>query len=245
MGVSNVLRKISSRGAKCAAVIVAAGKAARMQGTDKIMADLAGEPLIVHTIRAFEQSEDIQEIILVTREDLLDGLSELCVAKKLTKVTKICKGGETRAESVQLGLDHVSQKCGFVAIHDGARPLVTTTVIHDAVRKAAKFGAAAPGVPVKDTIKVVHGGVVESTPDRSGLYAIQTPQVFDLKVFKAALETAIGAAKDKRTITDDCSAAEAYGVNVVVTPGSDENLKVTTPGDLILAEAILAARNRT
>ena len=244
MGVSNVLRKISSRGAKCAAVIVAAGKASRMEGTDKIMAELGGEPLIVHTLRAFEQCEDIQEIILVTREDLLEKLSELCVEKKLTKVHKICKGGETRAESVQLGMDHISSKCDFVAIHDGARPLVTGTVIHDAVRKAAKFGAAAPAVPVKDTIKVVHGGMIESTPDRSGLYAVQTPQVFNVKIYKAALEKAIGAAKDKKELTDDCSAAEAYGINVVITPGSDENLKVTTPTDLVLAEAILAARTK-
>ena len=239
MGVSKMLRKLSSRGAKCAAVIVAAGKASRMEGTDKIMAELCGEPLIVHTLRAFEQSQDIQEIILVTREDLLDTLSELCVTKKITKIKKLCKGGETRAESVQAGLDQVSKDCGFVAIHDGARPLVTDTVIHDAVRKAAKFGAAAPGVPVKDTIKVVHGGVIESTPDRSGLYAIQTPQVFDINVYRAALEQAIGG---KKTLTDDCSAAEAYGMNVVVTPGSDENLKITTPTDLILAEAILKAR---
>ena len=239
MGVSKMLRKLSSRGAKCAAVILAAGKASRMEGTDKIMAELCGEPLIVHTLRAFEQSQDIQEIILVTREDLLDTLSELCVTKKITKIKKLCKGGETRAESVQAGLDQVSKDCGFVAIHDGARPLVTDTVIHDAVRKAAKFGAAAPGVPVKDTIKVVHGGVIESTPDRSGLYAIQTPQVFDINVYRAALEQAIGG---KKTLTDDCSAAEAYGMNVVVTPGSDENLKITTPTDLILAEAILKAR---
>ena len=239
MGVSNVLRKISSRGAKCAAVIVAAGKASRMEGTDKIMADLCGEPLILHTLRAFEESQDIQEIILVTREDLLDSLSQLCVEKKITKIKKLCKGGETRAESVQSGLDQVSKDCGYVAIHDGARPLITGTVIHDAVRKAAKFGAAAPGVPVKDTIKVVHGGIIESTPDRSGLYAIQTPQVFDINVYRAALEQAIGG---KKTLTDDCSAAELYGVNVVITPGSDENLKVTTPTDLILAEAILRAR---
>lgn len=241
MGVSDVLRKISSRGAKCAAVIVAAGKASRMKGTDKIMADLCGEPLILHTLRAFEQSQDIQEIILVTREDLQDPLSQLCVEKKITKLKKICKGGESRAESVQNGLDQVSKDCGFVAIHDGARPLVTGTVIHDAVRKAAKFGAAAPGVPVKDTVKVVRGGIIESTPDRSSLYAIQTPQVFDIKVYRAALEQAIGG---KKNLTDDCSAAELYGMNVVVTPGSDENLKVTTPTDLILAEAILKARNK-
>ena len=239
MGVSKVLRKISSRGARCAAVIVAAGSARRMQGTDKIMAELCGEPLIVHTLRAFQQSDDIQEIVLVTREELLQPLSELCVAKKLGKVKKICRGGETRADSVQAGLDQISKDCGFVAIHDGARPLVSQSVIHDAVRKAAKFNAAAPAVPVKDTVKVVHGGVVESTPDRSALYAVQTPQVFALELYRAALDKAIS---EKTEITDDCSAAERYGVNVVITPGSDENLKVTTPTDLILAEAILKRR---
>ena len=241
MGVSKVLRKISSRGAKCAAVIVAAGSAKRMQGTDKIMAELCGEPLIVHTLRAFQQSDDIQEIVLVTREELLQPLSELCVAKKLGKVKKICRGGETRADSVQAGLDQISKDCGFVAIHDGARPLVSQSVIHDAVRKAAKFNAAAPAVPVKDTVKVVHGGVVESTPDRSALYAVQTPQVFALELYRAALDKAIS---EKTEITDDCSAAERYGVNVVITPGSDENLKVTTPTDLILAEAILKRRSQ-
>ena len=148
MGVSEILRKISSRGAKCAAIVVAAGNASRMKGTDKIMAELAGEPLIVHTLRAFEACEDVQEIILVTREDLLEPLSTLCVEKKITKLTKLCKGGETRAESVQAGLDLVSKQCDLVAIHDGARPLVTGKIIHDAVRKAEKFGAAAPAVPV-------------------------------------------------------------------------------------------------
>ena len=242
MGVSKVLRKISSRGAKCAAVIVAAGNATRMKGTDKIMAELCGEPLIVHTLRAFQQSEDIQEIVLVTREDLLEPLSELCVAKKIKKVTKVCKGGETRAASVQAGLDQVSDQCGFVAIHDGARPLVSQSVIHDAVRKAAKFHAAAPAVPVKDTIKVVHGGVVEFTPDRSALYAVQTPQVFAIDLYRGALDRAIA---EKIELTDDCSAAERFGLHVVITPGSDENLKVTTPTDLILAAAILQGRKAT
>lgn len=239
MGVTKVLRKISSRGAKCAAVIVAAGSAKRMEGTDKIMAELCGEPLILHTLRAFQQSEDIQEIVLVTREDLLEPLSELCVEKKITKLTKICRGGETRAASVQAGLDQVSKKCGFVAIHDGARPLVSQTVIHDAVRKAAKFNAAAPAVPVKDTIKEVHGGIVAATPDRSALWAVQTPQVFAIDLYRAALDQAIAG---KKEVTDDCSAAELYGVNVVITPGSDENLKVTTPTDLILAEALMKRR---
>ncbi len=242
MGVSKVLRKLSTRGAKCAAVIVAAGSATRMQGTDKIMVDLDGEPLILRTLRAFQQSDDIQEIVLVTREELQEPLSQLCVEKKLSKVTKICKGGETRAASVQAGLDQVSSQCGFVAIHDGARPLVTQAVIHDAVRKAAKFNAAAPGIPVKDTIKVVHGGVVESTPDRSALYAIQTPQVFALDLYRAALDRAIAA---KEELTDDCSAAEKYGLNVVITPGSEENIKITTPTDLILADALLRGRKES
>lgn len=240
MAVTNILRKLSSRGARCAAVIVAAGSAKRMKGTDKIMAELCGEPLIIHTLRAFQQSDDIQEIVLVTREDLLEPLSELCVAKKITKITKICRGGETRAASVQAGLDQVSKDCGFVAIHDGARPLVSQTVIHDAVRKAAKFNAAAPAVPVKDTIKEVHGGIVTATPDRSALWAVQTPQVFSLELYKAALDKVIAA---KEEVTDDCSAAEKFGVNVVITPGSEENLKVTTPEDLILAEALLKRRS--
>lgn len=239
MCVSKVLHKITNRGAKCAAVIVAAGKASRMEGTDKITAELNGEPLILHTLRAFQNSEDIQEIILVTREDLLDQLSELCVEKKITKLKKLCKGGETREESVQAGLDQISKQCNYVAIHDGARPLVTDQVIHDAVRKAAKFHAAAPAIPVKDTIKVVHGGVVESTPERSGLYAVQTPQVFELDIYRAALEKAIS---EKAKVTDDCSVAERFGINIVIVPGSEENLKVTTPVDLVLAEAILKKR---
>ena len=237
MGVSKVLRKISSRGAKCSAVVVAAGKATRMEGTDKIMAELCGEPLIVHTLRAFQNAQDVVEIVLVTREDLLEPLSRLVVEKKLSKVKRLCKGGESRAESVQLGLDYVGKDCDLVAIHDGARPLVTEQIIHDAIRKAEKFGA--PAVPVKDTIKEVHGGIIEATPDRSALYAVQTPQVFKTAVYRAALEAAIGG---KKPLTDDCSAAEAYGVNVIITPGSDENFKVTTPTDLLLAEAVLKAR---
>ena len=239
MGVSSILRKIAGRGAKCSAVIVAAGSSKRMKGTDKIMAELCGEAVIYHTIRAFQKSEDVTEIILVTRAELREEISEACIRKKFDKVKTICKGGESRAESVQKGLDCVSKKCDLVAIHDGARPLVPDKVIHDVVRKAEKFGAAAPAIPVKDTIKVVHGGIVESTPERSGLYAVQTPQVFNIATYRAALERAIGS---KTELTDDCSAAEAFGMNVIITEGSDENLKITTPTDLILAEAILKAR---
>lgn len=239
MAVSDLLRKVSGRGAKCSAVIVAAGASSRMKGTDKIMTELCGEPLIVHTIRAFSLVDEVEEIILVTRSELREELSELCVKHRLEKVKTICKGGETRAESVQAGLDLVSKKCGLVAIHDGARPLVPQKVIFDAIRKAAKFGAAAPAIPVKDTIKVVGGGIIEETPDRSKLYAVQTPQVFDVATYRAALDRALGT---KEQYTDDCAVAEAFGINIVITEGSDENLKVTTPTDLVLAEAILQAR---
>lgn len=241
MGLTKLLRKISGRNAACAAIIVAAGNATRMKGADKIMAELCGEPALVHALRPFEACDEIQQIIIVTRGDLLEQISRLCVQKQLKKVTKVVLGGETRAESVRRGMDWVDKKCDIVAVHDGARPLVTEKIIHDAVRKAVKFGAAAPAVPVKDTVKVAHGGFVESTPDRSSLYAVQTPQVFDAKIYRAALEKAIG---EKQTITDDCSAAEALGVRVCLTEGSDENIKITTPSDLTVAEALLSGRKK-
>lgn len=241
MRLTKILRKISGRNAKCAAIIVAAGSASRMKGTDKIMADLCGEAVLLHAIRPFEACEEITQIIVVTREDLLEPISKLCVQKRLSKVAKVVLGGETRADSVQCGLDWVDKKCDYVAIHDGARPLVTEKIIHDAIRKAVKFGAAAPAVPVKDTVKVAHGGFVESTPDRSCLYAVQTPQVFDLDIYRASLEKAIS---EKQTVTDDCSAAEAFGVKVCLTEGSDENIKITTPTDLVIAEALMSGRKK-
>lgn len=241
MSLTKLLRKISGRNASCAAIVVAAGSAARMKGTDKIMAPLCGEAVLLHALRPFEACEEIKQIIIVTREDLLEPISRLCVQNKLQKVTKVVPGGASRAESVQCGLNWIDKKCDYVAIHDGARPLVTEKIIHDAVRKAAKFGAAAPAVPVKDTVKVAHGGFVEQTPDRSSLYAVQTPQVFDLAVYRAALDKAIG---EKQAVTDDCSAAEVFGVRVCLTEGSDENIKITTPTDLLVAEALLAGRKK-
>lgn len=241
MGLTKLIRKISGRTASCAAVIVAAGSATRMKGTDKIMAQLQGEPVLLHTLRPFEACEEIRQIVIVTREELLEPISKLCVQNRLKKVSKVVLGGAARTDSVQCGLDWVDKKCDYVAIHDGARPLVTEKIIHDAIRKAVKFGAAAPAVPLKDTVKVAHGGFVESTPDRSSLYAVQTPQVFERNIYRAALEKAIST---KQTVTDDCSAAEAFGVRVCLTQGSDENIKITTPTDLVLAEALLSGRRK-
>lgn len=218
----------------CGAVIVAAGNASRMGGIDKVMAELGGEPMIVRTIRAFQESNVIREIVIVTRPDLIDKIKELCA--DFTKVKAVVAGGADRAGSVNKGLKALSSKVRLVAVHDGARPLITQEVIDRTVRTAHIYAAAAPGVPVKDTVKIVRGGVVEVTPDRSTLQAIQTPQVFDYDLLKGALKK---AKDDKAAITDDCSAVERMGMAVRIVEGDERNIKVTTPIDLRIAELLL------
>ena len=151
----------------CGAVIVAAGTASRMGGIDKVMAELDGEPMILHTVRTFQNSDAIKEIVVVTREDLILPIMRLCAG--LDKVKAVACGGKSRQESVQLGLNALSSKVKLVAVQDGARPLITDAVIDRTVRAAHSYGAAAPAVPVKDTIKTVKGGVVKDTPDRATL----------------------------------------------------------------------------
>ena len=218
----------------CGAVIVAAGTASRMGGIDKVMAPLKGEPMIVHSVRAFQQCDAIKEIIVVTRPDLIVPIMDLC--HEFDKVQAVIVGGASRPESVAIGLNALSSKVKLAAIHDGARPLVTFEVIDRTVRAANSYGAAAPGVPVKDTVKAVVGGIVGNTPDRSLLKAIQTPQVFDADLLRAALEK---TDKDLTPITDDCSAVELLGMSVRIVEGDERNIKVTTPLDLKLAELIL------
>ena len=222
---------------KCGAVIVAAGSASRMGSIDKVMATLQGEPMIVRTVRTFQECDAIGEIVVVTRQDLIMPITDLC--RDFSKVKAVVVGGASRQESVQLGLNSLSPDAQLAAIHDGARPLVTWQVIDRAVRAAHTYGAAAPAVPVKDTIKVVKGGVVVSTPDRSTLQAVQTPQVFDFDLLRGALKK---AQDDGAQVTDDCSAVERMGLAVRMVEGDEENLKVTTPVDLKIAEMILEGR---
>lgn len=236
MGISkltNTIRKVLPL-RYCGAVIVAAGNASRMGGIDKVMANLSGEPMIVRTVRAFQNCDAIREIVIVTREDLVKNIMELCA--DFSKVKTVSVGGADRAESVSRGLAMLSPKVRLAAVHDGARPLVTTDVIDRAVRAAHTYSAAAPGIPVKDTVKVVVGGVVETTPDRSRLQAIQTPQVFDIDLLTGALEK---AKKDNASITDDCSAVERLGMSVRIVEGDERNIKITTPMDLKIAETLL------
>ena len=231
--VSAALRKILPL-KYCGAVIVAAGNASRMGGIDKVMAELKGEPMILRTARAFQNSNVIREIVIVTRPDLIDKIKELCAG--FDKVKAVVAGGADRAESVNKGLKALSSKVKLAAVHDGARPLITQEVIDSVVRTAHTYAAAAPGVPVKDTVKIVQGGVVAETPDRSTLRAIQTPQAFDLDLLKSALKK---AKKDKAPITDDCSAVELMGMAVRIVDGDERNIKVTTPMDLRIAEMLL------
>ena len=221
----------------CSAVIVAAGTASRMGGIDKVMAELGGEPMILRTVRTFQNCDAIREIVIVTRQDLLTSIMDLCAG--LDKVKAVVAGGASRQESVQAGLQVVSRATRLVAVHDGARPLVTWQVIDRTVRAANSYHAAAPAVPVKDTVKVVKGGVVASTPDRSTLQAVQTPQVFDYELLRAALNK---AAKENIAVTDDCSAVEKIGMSVKIVSGDERNIKVTTPMDLKIAEMLLEER---
>lgn len=233
-------KKREPQGPRCAAVVPAAGSSRRMEGQDKILLPLDDVPVLVHTLQALSASEYIQEIVVVTREDLIVPVGQLCRDCALDKVTKVLIGGATRADSVLVGVEEVSGRAELIAVHDGARPLVTVEVIDEAIRKAAECGAAAPAVPVKDTIKRAVDGVVAETPDRAQLFAIQTPQVFDGDLLLGALRKAV---EDGAAITDDCSAVERIGMKVCLTEGSYENIKITTPADMLVAEAILHSRD--
>ena len=218
----------------CGAVIVAAGNASRMGGIDKVMAQLGGEPMVKRTVRTFQNCDAISTIVIVTREDLILPITELC--REFDKVTAVVTGGNSRQESVQRGLDALGNQVKLAAIHDGARPLITYEVIDRTVRAAHSYGAAAPAIPVKDTIKTVEGGLVKNTPDRSKLRAVQTPQIFDYDLLRGALKKAY---EEEAEVTDDCSAVERLGMKVKLVEGDERNIKVTTPMDLKIAEMLL------
>ena len=219
---------------KCGAVIVAAGSASRMKGIDKILTPLAGEPVLSRTLAAFQECDAVAEMVIVTRPDLILAVTDL--SKAFPKVRAVVAGGKTRQASVAAGLGALSDDCSLAAIQDGARPLVTWQLIDRTVRAANTYGAAPPAIPVKDTIKTVKGGLVESTPDRAFLYAVQTPQVFDTDLLKAALRK---AQAQGTAVTDDCAAVENLGMKVKIVEGEERNIKITTPLDLKIAEAIL------
>ena len=220
---------------RCSVVVLAAGSSNRM-GQDKIMLNVGNLPVVVHALKAFEPLPEVDEVIVVTREDLVPEIAGLCKVFDLQKVKKVVRGGSTRVESARIGTLEADYNAQLIAIHDAARPFVSEEVIRSTILKAAETGAAAPAIPVKDTIKVAHGGLVEYTPDRTTLFAIQTPQIFDASLIRAALQKALD---DRAEVTDDCSAVERLGMKVALTAGDERNFKLTTPADLMLAEIAL------
>ncbi len=239
--MNNLLKLVKKKKiAPCSAVIVAAGNSSRMKGEDKITSELQGKTVIARSIDAFESCSKVDEIVVVTRRDLVAFVQSLCDRNGYKKVTAVVEGGATRIESVMIGLDHVSQKSGLAAIHDGARPLISNSVIEETIEKARDCHAAAPAVPVKDTIKTAKNQMVLNTPERKSLFAVQTPQIFDYDLLRGALQNALN---QNLPVTDDCSAVEALGMRVFLTEGSEENIKITTPIDLVLANAILERRS--
>ena len=220
-----------------AAVVVAAGASTRMGGQDKLFAMLRGEPVLVRALRPLERAASIEKIIIVTRPERFVLVQDACREFGITKAAEIVAGGATRAHSVLAGV-RAAVGAALIAVHDGARPFVTSGLVDALVEAAARVGAAAPGLPVKDTVKLVDGeGKVVSTPDRAALRAIQTPQVFRAALLRSALERALERGFSP---TDDCGAVEAYGAPVYILPGEEQNIKLTTPADFLTAEAILS-----
>lgn len=225
--------------AGCSAVIVAAGFSQRM-GRDKLFCELGGLPVLARTLRSFQTSELIDEIILVTREDSLEKVSALCREHGIDKVTRVVTGGSDRLHSSLIGASYVTAESKYIVIHDGDRPLVSEELIRRCVLAAKEYGAAVPVVPCVDTMKVVNAdNFVTGTLERQNTYRVQTPQVFEATFLKAALTN---AAKKNLPITDDAAAMEAMSAPIFAVAGDEDNIKITVPRDLAIAEVLLRMR---
>lgn len=216
------------------AIVPAAGQGSRLGGMDKVFFTLAGRPLIAYCLEALQDSPLIDEVVLVLRDPGKG--KRLIHAEGFSKVKNICPGGPRRQDSVSEGLKHVA-RCDFVLIHDGARPFLTERLIRDGIGAARETGVAVAAVPVTETIKVAgQDGLVEATPPRSSLFTAQTPQVFRFDILRKAYENPAG------DVTDDASLVEGLGIRVRLYPGSYDNIKITTPEDLALAEVLIKRR---
>lgn len=241
--ISGVLRVLSNKSYhRVSAVIVAAGSGSRMNSeTTKQFMRINGIPVIIHTLLAFENSEYIDEIVIVAREDELSAYPALLKEYGITKVTSVVKGGATRQASVALGVEAISPKSDFIAIHDGARPLITPSQIKAVILSAYKFKAASAASVSKDTPKMIsEHKFIEKSVDRDKLWLMQTPQVFYADLYRAALYYAY---EKKFESTDDTAIAEFAGFPVKVVDCGYDNIKITTPIDLKLAELIINERN--
>ncbi len=235
----SVFGKKEKKAPVCSAVIVAAGSSQRM-GSDKIMAKLGAMPVLARTILAFENNPLVDEIIIVTRTEKLEEIAKLCHDNGLHKVRQVVSGGATRMESALAGVSAVRRGAELIAIHDGARPLVSQELITRTILAALEYRSAAPVIASTDTLKAVDGnGMITGTVDRAFTVRVQTPQVFDADLIKGALTKAV---EKGAVLTDDCSAMDMMGVRTRTVEGDPDNIKITTPNDLIVARAIVESR---
>ena len=230
-------RKKTDLPAVCA-VIVAAGSSRRMGGENKLLLEIDGVPVLARTLSAFQKCAAIRDIVLVCREQDIMPYTELAKAFSIDKLCTVTRGGETRTESVLAGITAAPENAVLVAVHDGARPLVSEAVITEAVSTAAEYGAAAP---VEDSIKRIEDGNIAADVARNTLAAVQTPQVFRKDLLRRALTS---AAERGYSFTDDCAAVESLGTIVKATHGSYQNIKITTPEDILVAEALLTREDK-
>jgi 2-C-methyl-D-erythritol 4-phosphate cytidylyltransferase len=217
------------------AVIPTAGTGQRMKSdVPKPLLKLAGQPVIAHTLRTFEACAGIDGIVLVGHDALLEDLCKVVAAEGFCKISTVVAGGKTRTQSVRNGLRALPADADMVLVHDGVRPLVTEKVIKEGIRVAAESGAAVAAVPVKPTLKVIDPRTlrIRETLDRTLVWEIQTPQVFRRELIERAY-------KGDTNATDDAALVEKLGVPVVIFAGDERNIKITTPDDMIIAEALM------
>lgn len=217
-------------------IVVAAGSSTRMNGINKQTALLCGVPLIIRTLMRFEKCGKISNIILVVKPDDVFSMQQLADRYHIEKLTDIVCGGDNRQQSVKNGLERLPENAETVLIHDGARPFVTDEIICSVISALSTHNAVTCAVRLKDTVKRVdENGNVLSTPDRNTLVSVQTPQGVNVSDYRAALESSV----DLGRFTDDMSVMEAAGHKPFTVLGSYENIKVTTPEDIALAEYLI------
>jgi 2-C-methyl-D-erythritol 4-phosphate cytidylyltransferase len=224
------------------AIIVAAGSSRRM-GFDKLFAPLAGHPVLWHSLKAFAATREVDEIIVVAREDRMGEIEKLIAESRLDKVSKVIAGGEERHLSVWNGLKSVqSRESEFIAIHDGARPLTTPKLIAACLKMAVQHGAACCASPIPDTVKrATVEQMVQESVERSGLWAMQTPQIFSSSLILQAYAQIIAR---HEMVTDEVSAVQKLGKKIALLKNEDWNFKITFPHDIELAEHVLALREK-
>ena len=226
---------------KCTAIILAAGQGKRMKTkVQKQFLMLQGKPLLYYSLACFQKSDEIQEIVVVTGKESIDYCrSEIIEKYGFTKVKSIAEGGKERYDSVYAGLEACSADTDYVFIHDGARPFVTEDIIKRTKKVAVTYQACIAGMPSKDTVKIIdENNMVSATPERSRVWSVQTPQVFLYSLIKEAHDTARSVSM--QGVTDDAMVVEQYkNTPVHIVEGAYENIKITTPEDILVAEKIL------